>query len=55
MNPKFNVILEIAIEQGVKLGYNRAFKHNDNPSEGVIVDTIISQVMDSIYEYFEFE
>lgn len=55
MKPKFNVMLELAIEDGVKRGYRRAYKHDDNPSEEVIVDTIRFQVMESLYEYFEFE
>ena len=34
MKPKFRVILEQAIEEGVRRGYHRAFKHVENPTEG---------------------
>jgi len=54
MKPKFRVILDQAIEEGVRRGYRRAFKHNENPSEEVICDTIEDCVMSQIYEYFEF-
>jgi hypothetical protein len=55
MRPKFRVILEMAIEEGVRRGYSRAFKHNENPNEGAIIEHIEEAVMSSIYEYFDFE
>jgi hypothetical protein len=55
MKPKFRVILEMAIEEGVRRGYSRAFKHNENPTEGAIIEHIEEAVMSSIYEYFDFE
>jgi len=55
MKPKFRVILEQAIEEGVRCGYHRAFKHVENPTEGAIIEQIEDAVMSSIYEYFEFE
>jgi hypothetical protein len=55
MRPKFRVILEMAIEEGVRRGYSRAFKHNENPTEGAIIEHIEEAVMSSIYEYFDFE
>jgi hypothetical protein len=55
MKPKYHVILEMAIEQGVARGYRRAFKHNDSPLEGAILDSIEDCVMSQIYEYFTFE
>ena len=54
MKPKFRVILSQAIEEGVKIGYRRAFKHNENPTEETIIETIEDCVMSAIYEYFEF-
>jgi hypothetical protein len=54
MKPKFRVILEQAIEEGVLRGYRRAFKHNEDPSEEVICENIEECVMSQIYEYFEF-
>ena len=45
----------MAVEQGVKRGYSRAFKHNENPSKEVICDYIEEQVIESLHEYFTFD
>jgi len=55
MKAKTRVILEMAIEEGVRRGYHRAFKHVENPTEGAIIEQIEDAVMSSIYEYFDFE
>lgn len=55
MRPKIKVILEQAIEEGVRRGYSRAHKHIENPSEGAIIEHIEEAVMSSIYEYFTFD
>ncbi len=55
MTPKFRVILEQAIEEGTRRGYMRAFKHNEDPSEEIICETIEDCVMSSLYEYFTFD
>ena len=55
MKPKFRVILEQAIEEGVRRGYSRAFKYVENPTETAIIENIENAVMSSIYEYFDFE
>ena len=55
MKPKTRVILEMAIEQGVKRGYRRAHKHVENPTEEAICLSIEDCVMSQIYEYFTFE
>jgi hypothetical protein len=55
MKPKFHVILEMAIEEGVRRGYSRAHKHVENPTEGAIIEHIEECVMGSIYEYFTFD
>lgn len=55
MRPKMHVILEQAIEEGVKRGYRRAFKYNENPAEDYIHDEISNCVMSAITEYFTFE
>ena len=55
MKPKTRVILEMAIENGVKRGYRRAFKYNDSPTEEHILTTIEDCVMSSVYDYFSFE
>lgn len=55
MKPNTYVILERAVEEGTLLGYRRAFKHNDNPSEGAIVDAIRDAIMLTVSEVFVFE
>ena len=55
MKPKFRVILDQAISEGVKIGYRRAFKHNEEPTEEAICETIEDCVMSSLYEYFDFD
>ena len=55
MTPKFRVILEQALEEGIRRGYRRAHKHNENPTEVTICDYIEECVMEQIHEYFTFE
>jgi hypothetical protein len=55
MKPKFCVILDQAIEEGVKRGYRRAFKHIEDPTEESICQHIEEGVISSLYEYFTFE
>jgi len=55
MKPKTYPILIDAVENGVKYGYHRAHKHNDNPDQDQITDAIISAVINEICEWFEFD
>jgi hypothetical protein len=55
MKVKTLVILEQAIEEGVRRGYRRAHKHIENPTEESICDHIEECVMAQIHEYFTFE
>lgn len=54
MKPNFRKVLELAIEEGVRYGYNRAHKHVENPHEDAVVDNIIDGVTNSLYEWFDF-
>ena len=54
MKAKTLVILELAINVGVKRGWNRAHKHVENPNEASICDHIEECVMSEIHEYFSF-
>jgi hypothetical protein len=49
------MILSQAVEEGVKRGYRRAFKHVEFPSEEAVTESIDSAVMGSILEYFTFD
>ena len=55
MKPKMRVILEMAIEAGVRRGWHRAHKHVENPAESAIIEYIEDCVMSQIYEYFTFD
>jgi hypothetical protein len=54
MRAKTYLILERAVCEGALLGYRRAFKHNENPSEDAILDEITEAVMLSVCEVFDF-
>lgn len=47
-------ILEMCIDNGIERGWNRAHKHIENPSPGVIKDDIALEVMNEIHEFFTF-
>lgn len=53
MRPKFQLILEMAIDEGVQTGYYRAHKHVE-PSPEAIIESIQEHVMSKMYEYFDF-
>ena len=55
MKPKFRLILEMAIDEGVSTGYYRAHKHAEDPSPETIIESIQEHVMSKMYEYFDFE
>lgn len=48
------VVLERAVESGARLGYKRAFKYNENPTEDAIVDAITDAIMLTVSEVFIF-
>ena len=54
MKAKEYAVLEMAIDEAVSYGYNRAHKHTDTPSEDAIVSAIQIAVMNSICEWFDF-
>jgi hypothetical protein len=55
MKPKLRVIIELAVEEGVRRGYMLAHKHNPNPTEESVVERISDAVMSQLYEYFTFD
>ena len=55
MKPKLLPLLEQCIEDGILRGYVRAFKHDSDPPEAHIRDTIYNCIMEEIHEWFEFE
>jgi hypothetical protein len=55
MKPNFRKVLEMALEEGVRYGYNRAHKHVEKPHEDAVVDCVVEGAMNSLYEWFDFE
>ena len=55
MRPKFYVILEQALLEGVSRGYRRAYKHTDDPTDEQVIDTIYGEAMNSLHEYFDID
>ncbi len=53
MKPKFRAVLEMAIEEGVRFGYNRAFKHNSEPHIDSISDSIVTEIFNSLDTWFD--
>ena len=53
MKPKFRAVLEMAIEEGVRYGYNRAFKYNPEPNIDSITDTIVTEIFNSLDTWFD--
>ena len=54
MRPNTYVILQRAVESGSILGYRRAFKRVENPTEEQIVEALTDAVMLSVSEVFDF-
>jgi hypothetical protein len=48
-------VLEMCIENGTKLGIQRAFKHNDSPSTEVIENYVIQCITDEVFEWFDMD
>lgn len=55
MKVKTYAILRRAIEEGVKRGYMRAFKHTENPAPDHVEDEIVTTVMGEICDVFSFD
>ncbi len=53
MKPKVYPVLEMAVEDGVVYGINRAFKYSDNPTREEIMAQVTDSVMNSICEWFD--
>lgn len=52
MKPRFRPVLERTLEEGINLGYNRAHKHVDRPTEQGLKSAILDAIMLCIEEQF---
>jgi hypothetical protein len=55
MKAKEYSVLQMAVEQGVRLGWNHAHKHVEKPDAEAIQNCIVDDVTSSIYEWFNFD
>lgn len=55
MKAKEYRLIELCVENGVKLGIRRAYKHVDEPSKEEIEQAVENAVMLEISEWFDFE
>lgn len=53
MRPKFQSVLGMCIQQGIALGWNRAHKHTDKPTEAELKREIEQEIWNEIWEWFE--
>ena len=55
MTPNHYKLLQRCVEEGLKLGYNRAYKHNECPEPEQIMEAQEQAIMGEICEWFDFE
>ena len=55
MKARDSLVLERCVEVGIKLGLNRARKHQEAPTETEVVEAIQRAIMDEVEEWFVFE
>lgn len=53
MKPNFRKVLEMAIDEGARYGYHRAFKHTTEPHDDAIVDSIVTEIFNSLDTWFD--
>ena len=55
MKARDGMVLERCVETGIKLGLNRARKHQEAPTEAEVVQAIQRAIMEEVEEWFIFE
>jgi hypothetical protein len=55
MRAKEHEVMRMAIETGVRLGWNRAHKHDPEPADDRILDALIEAVCQEVGEWFLFD
>lgn len=55
MKPRLIPLLEQCIETGIQRGWDRAFKHDDNPPEDMVRERIREAIWLELYEWFDFD
>ena len=55
MKARDGLVLERCVETGIRLGLNRARKHQEAPTEVELVQAILRAIMEEVEEWFEFD
>ena len=55
MKVKMYELIQECVENGVSIGFNRAHKHTDTPTDENLQNSIIDSVMMEICERFSFD
>lgn len=55
MEPDTYRLIYMAVQDGINIGIDRAYKHDDEPSRDIVVDHIHNAVMHEIGEWFKFK
>lgn len=55
MKPKTLPLLEQCIDDGIKIGMTRAYKHTDSPDKGYVEQCIYDAITNELHTWFEFE
>jgi hypothetical protein len=48
-------IINDAVEAGITIGWNRSYKHSDEPSKENIMNEIHSSIMNELFEILKFD
>ena len=54
MRPREYRLMQDCLENGLRRGYRRALKHTDCPSEDQILESLQTNVMGEIIQFFAF-
>lgn len=55
MKARDSLVLERCVETGIRLGLNRARKHQEAPTEAEVMQAIQRAIMEEVEEWFIFE
>lgn len=55
MRPKTFRLIEMAVIDGVDMGYAQAYKHANSVKEGALKEHIVREILNSIDEWFDFD
>lgn len=55
MRPNFKRLLDKCIEDGVRIGYERAHKHTDTPAKDYLLQVIGAAIDNELDEWFVFD